>query len=45
VSRLFLFGVERDDPSNQSEIESQETIGLARLEQGLAELGASDRDG
>jgi len=44
VSRLFLFGVERDNASGQPETESHETIGLAHLERGLAVLGASDRE-
>ena len=44
VSRLFLFGVERHDHSHPLETESHATIGLARLERGLAELGASDRE-
>ena len=44
LSRVFLFYRERDEPVLEAAGESDDGIALARVEKGLAALGASDRE-
>jgi RNA polymerase sigma-70 factor, ECF subfamily len=44
LSRIFLFGREREEPLHEPAGESNESMALASIDTGLAALGASDRE-